>query len=173
MSRMVFLTFGSMLSGTNAPTIRPKRVSSLMKKKEMKTTENSPTTNPITAEATEPKMPEMFEKSSTSVIFPINKATPSNSSPTQGMVWMIQPLAWSMMLWLSMPSMVCRMEASRTMLVTTGITCMTNRANSEKMMISVNTASNPSGADFPLILILRSSLSTGCPISETTKASRM
>ena len=82
-----------MLSGTKEPIMRPNKPSSLMKKKEMKTTEKSPTTMPITAEATEPRMIEMFDRLSTLVMFCMSSSTPSKSSPTQGMVTIIQSLA--------------------------------------------------------------------------------
>ena len=44
-----------MLSGTRALIILQKRLSSLIKKKEMKTMENTPTTMPAVTDATEPR----------------------------------------------------------------------------------------------------------------------
>ena len=141
--------------------MRPNSVSSLIKKKEMKMTEKSPTASPATAEATEPRMLEMFDRSSTSEIFWMISWTPSKSSPTQGITRMIQPLTKYMMFWLSKFSCAFREEASRTIFVTTGITCTTTRISIAKMKTRVIIASSASGADFPLILIFRSNRNKG------------
>ena len=139
----------------------------------MKITEKSPTATLTTTEATEPKMPEMFDKSTTSEIFSISSWTPSKSLSTQGKDWMIQSLACMMMEFPSMDSCSFMNEASPKMLETTGITCIINKNSTAKMVTRVMIAKTASGADFPLILILRSSLRKGCPMSETTNAMRM
>ena len=64
-------------------------------------------------------------------------------------------------------------EASRTMPVTTGMTCVTTRMRVPRMKTMVRMASNPSGAAFPRIRIFRRSRITGWPISDTTNATMM
>ncbi len=63
--------------------------------------------------------------------------------------------------------------ASRTMPVTTGMTCVTTRMRVPRMTKIVRMASSPSGADLPRMRIFRSSRITGCPISDTTNATMM
>ena len=173
MSRTVFCTLSSMVSGTIEPIIRPNSVSSLTKKKEMNRTEKSPTAMPATADATEPKMEGIFDKSTTSDSFWMSICTPSKSSPTQGTTPIIQSLIRLIRLWVSIDSCAFIKEASRRMPETTGTTCIIRRKSSTKMTRSVITASRASGADLPFILIFFRSLKTGCPISDTTKARRM
>ena len=61
-------------------------------------------------------------------------------------------------------------EASRTMRVTTGMTCVTTKSRRPRMTTIVRMDRSQSGADFPLNRTFRSSFMRGCPISETTKA---
>ena len=63
--------------------------------------------------------------------------------------------------------------ASRTMPVTTGMTCVTTRIRVPRMRMMVRMARSPFGAAFPRMRIFRSSRITGCPISDTTKATMM
>ena len=142
-----------------------------MKKKEMKTMENSPTAMPLTIEVTELMTAVTFVRLVTSFSLFTRRPMRSKWAPSPGNRPTIQSLIRSS----GFPSSeeLFSTEASRTMRVTTGMTCVTTRSSPPRMMTMTRMDRSQSGADFPLIRIFRSSRMRGCPMSETTKAAMM
>ena len=92
---MVLKTEASILSGTRAQMILPKSSSSLMKKKEMKNTEKSPTPREEAKVVTEPSIDETLEKLSTSLNWSRRKFTRLKSPPREGKMLISQRSSWS------------------------------------------------------------------------------
>ena len=172
MSRMVFPTDSSIRSGTSAPTIFPKRASSLMKKKEMNTMEKTPMTVLATIDATDPRMLDTPEKLVRSLSLPREKVTMSKSLPTSGNMLMIQALTRSSMSRSKVMELFMA-RASRMIPDTIGMTWVTMRARMSMIETRVKAERSQSGADRPLTVICLRVRKTGWPIRDMTKATMM
>ena len=97
MSWMVLSTLSSMASGTRDLTIRRKRVSSFMKKKEMKRVAKAPMNRFTSTDAKEPIIPPIDDMLKTDDNLSISISVASKSAPTQGNTLIIHSLTFSRM----------------------------------------------------------------------------